>query len=89
MERDVNDRLVAAIDRGDPVTLTVDSLARLFVGGLMLPPIAKVMGSVLYGLSTYSPVLRAVLGVQPHLPRVIDWPFGLGRVLLPKTSYRD
>lgn len=89
IEYDVNERLAAMVDGGEPTTLSVDSLARLFIGGLMLPPIAKLMGSALYGLSSYSSALRTFLGIHPIIYRHLDWPFGIGRVLLPKTRYRD
>lgn len=44
------------------------SLGRLIGGALIIPRISSFMGSLLYRLSKYSPLLRRFLSVRPPLP---------------------
>jgi hypothetical protein len=44
------------------------SLGRLIGGALIIPRISSFMGSLLYRLSKYSPLLRRFLAVRPPLP---------------------
>jgi len=67
-EADPNDEveqdLVAALDRGEQVSISGTTLCRLFLGSLMLPPISKVMGHLLLEASHIFPILKPFLGVR-------------------------
>jgi hypothetical protein len=57
-------RVVAA---EDVIQVTGSSLGRLVGGALILPTISSIMGSFLFRLSQYSPLLRRFLAVRPSM----------------------
>lgn len=64
--RIVQGGLAAALDRGEQVTVTLDALARLFMGSLILPPVSALVGEALRTASNYSSVLRSFLGIRTN-----------------------
>jgi hypothetical protein len=58
----------AAAAAENTIRVSGTSLGRLIGGALIIPRISSIMGSLLYRLSKYSPLLRRFLGVRPPLP---------------------
>lgn len=58
----------AAAAAENTIRVSGTSLGRLIGGALIIPRISSVMGTLLYRLSKYSPLLRRFLAVRPPLP---------------------
>ncbi|KAG1750338.1 uncharacterized protein EDB91DRAFT_1106734 [Suillus paluster] len=58
----------AAVAAENTIRVSGTSLGRLIGGALIIPRISSLMGSLLYRLSKYSPLLRRFLAVRPPLP---------------------
>jgi hypothetical protein len=56
-----------AVAAEDVIQVTGSSLGRLVGGALILPTISSIMGSFLFRLSHYSPLLRRFLAVRPSV----------------------
>lgn len=72
---DANADAAMALAAEDVIQVTGSSLGRLIGGALILPTISSFMGSLLFRLSHYSPLLRRFLAVRPSM---MDVPPPLG-----------
>lgn len=93
-ERDiVQGGMAAALDRGEQVTVTLDAVARLFMGSLILPPVSALAGEGLKLVSSYSSMLRTFLGVRSDptsATTLMDFiGIGFGVPALRVRSYAD